>query len=212
MTILDSTTTSTENLLDEIDQYGFVVIDNFLPVSAIQALNAQAKALQQAGSLRQAGVGKAAPNQIIGKVRNDSIYWLDAIGQSAEQETYLKRMMELQASLNRHFFLGLFEFETHFAIYPPGGVYHKHLDQFKGQQERQVSAILYLNEAWQVKDGGELRLYLGGTTDQSFLDIAPLGGRMILFLSGKFFHEVLPATRERISLTGWFRTRGKDLS
>lgn len=212
MTILDSTTTSTENLLDEIDQHGFVVIDNFLPAPTIQALSAQAKALQQSGSLRQAGVGKAAPNQITGKVRNDSIYWLDTIGQSAEQATYLKRMMELQESLNRYFFLGLFEFETHFAIYPPGGVYHKHLDQFKGQQERQVSAILYLNEAWQAKDGGELRLYLGRTADQSFMDIAPLSGRMILFLSGKFFHEVLPATRERISLTGWFRTRGKDLS
>ncbi len=212
MTIIDSTTTSIENLLEEIDQHGYVVIDNFLQDSTIQALNVQAKALQQTGSMRPAGVGKAAPNQIIGKVRGDSIYWLDASGQSAEQEMYLSRMLELQASLNRHFFLGLLEFETHFAIYPPGGVYHKHLDQFKGQQERQVSAILYLNRDWQAEDGGELRLYLGGTADQTFMDIAPIGGRMILFLSGKFFHEVLPARRERISLTGWFRTRAKDFA
>jgi SM-20-related protein len=212
MTIIDSTTTSIENLLEEIDQHGYVVIDNFLQNSTIQALNAQAKALQQTGSMRPAGVGKAAPNQIIGKVRGDSIYWLDTCGQSAEQEMYLDRMLELRTSLNRHFFLGLFEFETHFAIYPPGGVYHKHLDQFKGQQERQVSAILYLNKDWHAEDGGELRLYLGGTADQTFLDIAPIGGRMILFLSGKFFHEVLPARRERISLTGWFRTRAKDLA
>lgn len=211
MTILNSSTTSTENLLDEFDQHGYVVIDNFLPGKTIQALSFQASALQQAGNMRLAGVGKAAPNQTIGKVRSDSIYWLDAIGQTIEQETYLQRMNELQADLNRHFFLGLFEFETHFAIYPPGGVYHKHLDQFKGQHERQVSAILYLNQDWQAEDGGELRLYLGGTADQSFLDISPIGGRMILFLSGKFFHEVLPATRERISLTGWFRTRSQKL-
>lgn len=211
MTILDSTTTSTENLLDEFDRHGYVVIDNFLPGKTIQALSYQARALQQAGNMRLAGVGKTTANQIIGKVRSDSIYWLDANGQTIEQETYLQRMNELRTDLNRHFFLGLFEFETHFAIYPPGGVYHKHLDQFKGQHERQVSAILYLNQDWQAEDGGELRLFLGGTADQSFLDIQPIGGRMILFLSGKFFHEVLPATRERISLTGWFRTRSKEL-
>jgi SM-20-related protein len=211
MTILDSTTTTKDNLLDEFDQHGYVVIDSFLPSTTIQALSSQARALQQAGNMRPAGVGKASSNQIIGKVRSDSIYWLDANGQTVEQETYLQRMNVLRTDLNRHFFLGLFEFETHFAIYPPGGVYHKHLDQFKGQQERQVSAILYLNQDWQAEDGGELRLYLGGTTDQSFLDIPPIGGRMILFLSGKFFHEVLPATRERISLTGWFRTRSQEL-
>ncbi|MDP2248617.1 MAG: 2OG-Fe(II) oxygenase [Nitrosomonadales bacterium] len=210
MTIIDSNT-NTANLLKEIEQHGYVVIDNFLPGATIQALSTQAKALQQAGSMRQAGVGKTAPNQIIGKVRGDSIYWLDANGENPEQKIYLERMQDLQTHLNRHFFLGLFEFETHFAIYPPGGVYHKHLDQFKGQQERQVSAILYLNDGWQHEDGGALRLYLGGTADQSHLDIAPIGGRMIVFLSGKFFHEVLPATRERISLTGWFRTRSKDL-
>lgn len=211
MTIIDNTTTSTENLLDEFERHGYVVIDNFLPGATIQALNAQAKALQQTGSMRLAGVGKTAPNQIIGKIRGDSIYWLNANNQSHDEEIYLQRMRNLQADLNRHFFLGLFEFETHFAIYPPGGVYHKHLDQFKGQQERQVSAILYLNDQWQTHEGGELRLYLGGTENRTFIDIQPIGGRMILFLSGKFFHEVLPATRERISLTGWFRTRSKDL-
>ena len=31
-----------------------------------------------------------------------------------------------------------------------------------------------------------------------------------LFLSGQVPHEVLPATRERLSLTGWFRRRGND--
>jgi SM-20-related protein len=61
-----------------------------------------------------------------------------------------------------------------------------------------------LNQDWQKDDGGELRLYLNGTADDTHIDIMPVGGRLILFLSAKFLHEVLPAKRERISLTGWF--------
>jgi len=30
----------------------------------------------------------------------------------------------------------------------------------------------------------------------------------VCFLSERFEHEVLPAKRERVALTGWFRRRG----
>ncbi|MFT6394425.1 MAG: SM-20-related protein [Methylophilaceae bacterium] len=43
------------------------------------------------------------------------------------------------------------------------------------------------------------------------MDILPKSGRIVLFLSAKFWHEVLPATRERLSLTGWFRTREQSI-
>jgi SM-20-related protein len=39
------------------------------------------------------------------------------------------------------------------------------------------------------------------------MDVLPQGGRLLTFLSERFEHEVLPAHRERISLTGWFRRR-----
>jgi len=38
------------------------------------------------------------------------------------------------------------------------------------------------------------------------LDIYPRDGRLVLFLSADFEHEVLPAARERLSVAGWFRT------
>ncbi len=69
---------------------------------------------------------------------------------------------------------------------------------------RKLSSILYLNQNWQASDGGELRLYVN---DDEWLNISPIGGRLVLFLSDQFWHEVLPAKRERLSLTGWFRTR-----
>jgi SM-20-related protein len=39
------------------------------------------------------------------------------------------------------------------------------------------------------------------------VDVAPRGGTLVAFLSGTFHHEVLPATRERLSVTGWLKVR-----
>ncbi|MCB0627245.1 MAG: 2OG-Fe(II) oxygenase, partial [Saprospiraceae bacterium] len=36
-------------------------------------------------------------------------------------------------------------------------------------------------------------------------EILPVGGRLVLFRSELLEHEVLPARRERYSLTGWLR-------
>jgi SM-20-related protein len=123
----------------------------------------------------------------------------------------------LRLALNHHLYLGLFGLESHLALYQIGACYGKHLDRFQrtninssDQVIRQMSCVLYLNQDWHESDGGHLRLYLNPpeeTTDAPHLDIAPLGGRLILFLSDTFYHEVLPANKARMSLTGWFLTR-----
>jgi SM-20-related protein len=65
--------------------------------------------------------------------------------------------------------------------------------------------VLYLNELWPAEQGGQLRLYLD---EERTMEIMPRGGTLVAFLSDRFEHEVLPATRERLSLAGWFRRRG----
>jgi SM-20-related protein len=35
------------------------------------------------------------------------------------------------------------------------------------------------------------------------VDVAPLGGRLVLFLSGAVEHAVLPNLSQRIALTAW---------
>jgi SM-20-related protein len=116
-------------------------------------------------------------------------------------------METLRENFNRTQYLGLTELESHFTIYPPGAFYRRHLDRFRGSEQRQISSILYLNQGWSHEHGGQLRLYLDETDDAAYLDIEPAGGTLVLFLSDRFWHEVLPATRQRMSLTGWFRTR-----
>ncbi|ABE50299.1 2OG-Fe(II) oxygenase [Methylobacillus flagellatus] len=198
-------------ITDNIANQGYVIVPGFLPDDFIHALRDEALALHEAGRLKRATVGKAENNQLDNKVRGDLIHWLEHTQASPVQREFSAIMETLRESLNRHLFLGLFELENHFAIYPPGAIYNKHLDQFRGNEERQVTCILYLNEDWKAEYGGQLRLYLDGKEPEPYIDTVPLGGTLVAFLSGRFWHEVLPASQPRISLTGWFRKRGPSL-
>ncbi len=39
---------------------------------------------------------------------------------------------------------------------------------------------------------------------ETVLDVAPLGGRMLLFLSGAVEHAISPAATDVASVTAWF--------
>jgi len=111
---------------------------------------------------------------------------------------------ELRLELNREAYLGLIELELHYARYPPGAGYARHVDQPFGSSQRKVSLVLYLNADWAPHHGGVLRIH---ETDDRTLDIDPLGGRLVCFLTPGREHEVLQARRERLSISGWFRGR-----
>jgi SM-20-related protein len=109
-------------------------------------------------------------------------------------------------------YLGLFDFEAHLTVYPRDAFYRRHLDRFRSVPWRSVSLLLYLNEGWSAEDGGQLRLELGDDADESTpstetREVLPHGGTLVAFLSDRFWHEVLPARRERMSLTGWLKVR-----
>ena len=46
-----------------------------------------------------------------------------------------------------------------------------------------------------------------GDTEGEFVLIEPRLGTLVCFLSGDFWHEVMPARKIRASITGWFRQR-----
>ncbi|MEO5914215.1 MAG: 2OG-Fe(II) oxygenase [Luteolibacter sp.] len=134
--------------------------------------------------------------------------WLDPQGFSAEQLIYLATLETLRLAMNQRFYLGLFEFEGHFAIYPEGAFYKAHLDRHSGTSDRIVTVILYLNPDWKPGDGGELKLWTTvGDRDGEFVLIEPRMGTLVCFMAGDFWHEVLPANKSRLSITGWFRQR-----
>jgi SM-20-related protein len=190
-------------IVDTLHEHGWSAQDNFLQADLTLALALECTALAAAGSLTLAQVSRGAARALQPSVRGDQILWLEA-GQSAACDQYLAIMEGLRLVLNRELYLGLDEYESHFAFYPPGASYQQHRDQFRDDDSRVVSVVVYLNQDWLPEHGGALRLH---PQSMCMRDISPVGGRMALFLSADMLHEVLPATRDRLSLTGWFRRR-----
>jgi len=193
-----------KNILNDIAQQGWSVQENFFSKELIAELKITLTSLRQQGMLKQAGIGRKKDFHIEQSIRSDEISWFDENNLNESQKKYLELTQQLQNAINENFYLGLFELEVHFALYPPNTFYKRHLDQHKNQDTRVITLITYLNDDWKKEDGGELQLYLkNGET----VSVLPNAGTFVCFMSAEFEHEVLPAKRERASLTGWFRKR-----
>ena len=193
-------------IVDDLASHGWSQQNIFLPETLTRALAAECRKRETEGDLAPAAVGRGATQEVREGIRGDHIQWIEP-GESEACDQYLGVMDSLREAMNRSLFLGLEDFECHFAFYPPGAFYRQHLDRFRDDDRRMVSAVLYLNEGWQSHDGGQLRMFLADGVEH---DVEPVAGCLVVFLSGEVPHEVLPAGRERLSLTGWFRRRGND--
>jgi SM-20-related protein len=182
---------------------GISVQDRFLEPSKIRALVDCAQVRRARGDFDVARIGADLTLQRREEIRGDSTCWITPPLFPAEQ-TLLDELEQLRLELNREAFLGLFELELHFAWYPPGTGYARHVDQPHGRVQRRVSLVLYLNEDWEPDAGGELRIF---DADGRHRDIAPIAGRLVYFLTSGREHAVLPTQRHRLSVTGWFRAR-----
>ena len=206
-----------ENQLDAIAdalvEPGYAIIDGLLPESLINALLRHFNQLHS-DAFKPAGVGRQTDFQVKETIRSDKINWIEAAAKSSAEVEFLLWMENLRLGLNSRLFMGLFDFESHFARYSVGAFYKKHLDAFRGhgqesQSNRVLSTVLYLNEDWKIENGGELVVY-SEDGERMLERISPIYGRMVIFLSEKFPHEVLPAKCERNSIAGWFRiNKGK---
>lgn len=187
-----------ETITDALVHDGYVVIDNALESNLPKELKNFA---QSQTNFKRAGISGAGDLHVDSKRRTDKIHWLDEDG--AVQSRYLDFANGLKDYLNRELFLGLSYYEPHFAIYEEGDFYETHLDAFKNSKNRVVTTVYYLNEEWGEDDGGELVVY---DEDEKFIaKVMPKANTLIVFMSEKFPHEVLPAKRKRYSIAGWFR-------
>ena len=189
-----------DSIADALTETGYIVLPAALPLGISDALFTRIASFED-DVFRPAGVGRAAEFQLNPFVRNDEIRWLSS-GDEVEAQ-YLAWMEKLRGGLNRRLFMGLFDYECHFARYMPGAFYKKHVDAFKGRTNRVLSTVFYLNPNWAVDDGGHLVMYEGSV--EPIAKISPLMGTLVVFLSDRFPHEVTTASRLRYSIAGWFR-------
>ena len=194
-------------IIDDLAEHGWSLRHSFRSDDLTLGLAAECRKREAQGALAPAGIGRGDALTIREGIRGDQIQWIEP-GQSPLCDRYLELMDGLRQRMNQTLFLGLEEFECHFALYPPGAFYQTHLDRFRDDDSRCVTAVVYLNPDWQPADGGELRMHFA---DGSQRDIPPLAGDLLVFLSGDFPHEVLVTHTDRLSLTGWFRRRPADV-
>ncbi len=188
-------------IADALAERGYYVLPEALPPELAQAL-LRVGTDETARNFTLAGTGRELGRKVNRKVRSDKIDWV--AGETVAERQYLQWMEGLRLELNRRLFMGLFDYECHFACYEPGAFYRTHLDAFEGRRNRILSTVLYLNPGWQEGDGGALRLYERDATTL-IEEVLPLHNTLVVFLSERFPHEVLPTARHRYSLTGWFR-------
>lgn len=192
-------------LVEAVAAEGLAVVRDAIPAPLVAALRVVAHERDASGEFRAAGVGRAAGRVERADVRGDRIRWLEPAEARPAEAALFALVEALRVALNEALYLGLFDFEGHYAIYPPGAGYARHLDRFRDDDARVLTLIAYLNGGWTDAHGGALRVQRG---DGVTRDVAPEGGTLVAFLSERFPHEVLPASRERLAFTGWFRRRG----
>ncbi|MBZ9557666.1 MULTISPECIES: 2OG-Fe(II) oxygenase [Modicisalibacter] len=190
-------------LVDGLVETGYFVGSDIVDAGLCRALHDEIRTLAAADALHAAGIGRGDQHRLRRDIRGDAIHWLTR--ESQAQRDYLQLMAELQRQINRALYLGLFEFEAHFAHYPPGSFYRTHLDSFQGRANRVVSTVLYLTPDWPADGGGEMAIYATDDATRELTRVRPEAGTFVCFLSDRVPHAVLPTRHPRASIAGWFR-------
>lgn len=192
-----------EEAIEGFAEKRYAIIDQFLPEADwVKKLENRALWRFANGDFNEAGIGRGEGHQVEQTIRGDHIFWLDAASEFEGERYFLATMDHFAQYLNKTCFTGIQFHEFHFAIYPPGTFYQRHIDRFRNGDSRLFSVVFYLNEDWQEADGGQLVLYPEGKDPVTVL---PIANRLAFFDSALLEHEVLEAHRDRLSVTGWFR-------
>lgn len=189
-----------EQIAMDLQQQGYTVLPSALPDDLTLSLYQQINAEQT--QFEAAGIGRNDEHVQNETIRSDEISWIDR--NTSAGNDWLTWAERLQSYMNRRLYLGLFSFESHFAHYAAGDFYKRHVDAFRGQANRILTLVTYLNPDWSVDDGGEMVLYQD-EHDVEGLKVIPRMGTLVIFLSEEFPHEVLAANKDRYSIAGWFR-------
>ena len=178
--------------------------NDFLLPNTMKGLRGNMTSLNSSGEMNYAGIGNKKDFQKDKLIRSDKVNWIEGDSTNEYETVYLQKVWRFINHLNKTCFTSIKTFESHYANYEQGSFYKRHVDQFKNENGRKYSIVLYLNQNWKEEDGGRLSLY---PTIGKQKDIAPLAGRMVFFKSDEMEHEVHPSsTRERQSIAGWLKS------
>jgi len=194
-----------ESIINDLLQQQYSIVNGFFSSEEVSVLRNSLLAKYEADKFKKSAIGNRTNEEIDKTIRGDFILWMDEAGANEAEKIFFKKINELVHYLNKTCFLGILQKEFHYALYPKGTFYKRHLDTFQNDDRRKLSIVCYLNEDnWLPENGGELTIY----KEKEDLDILPLPGKLVIFESQVLEHEVkVVKASERLSITGWLKTR-----
>lgn len=189
-------------IIDSFIENKIGIAENFLSASLSFNLKENLKALFISNQLKSAGIGDSKNVAYDDLFRGDNIYWLDKKNNNIHENVFFDLMDSFVLYLNESCYTGINSYEFHYTLYETGSFYKKHIDQFRNNDNRKYSMIMYLNENWEKNDGGELCIHY----QNSIQNISPTNGKTVFFQSNELEHEVLITNKPRMSITGWLKS------
>ncbi len=197
-----------ERIISDLLEKKYSVVDDFFKMDEVDLLRSVLLEKYEEDDFKKAAIGNRTNEVIARSVRGDFILWINEAEADPAEKIYFSKINSLVEYLNRTCFMGILHKEFHYAVYPEGTFYKRHLDTFQNDGRRKLSMVCYLNsEDWKPENGGELAIYTQEDGVEKTLDIYPYPGRVVIFESQELEHEVKPVKVPRLSITGWLKTR-----
>ena len=197
-----------EQIISDIANQQFSIIEDFFTAEEVQILRTSLLEKYEQDAFKKAAIGNRLNENIIKSVRGDVILWIDETKANMAESLFFDKINNLIKYLNKTCFMGILQKEFHYALYPSGTFYKRHIDTFQNDDRRKISFVCYLNEEdWQIENGGELVLFLNEQGKEVEKLIYPYPGRVVIFESQHIEHEVRTVKTQRLSITGWLKTR-----
>ena len=197
-----------EHIIDNILAQQYCIVEDFFTDEEVSLLRQSLIDKHEEDAFKKAAIGNRVNEIIVKSIRGDVILWIDEHKADEAEKLFFNKINNLVNYLNKTCFLGILHKEFHYALYPEGTYYKRHIDTFQNDDRRKLSIVCYLNEdGWLPENGGELVLYLNENGEETEKVIYRFPGRVVIFESQIIEHEVRPVNKERMSITGWLKTR-----
>lgn len=197
-----------EKIIRDVISQKYSIVEHFFTDEEVLTLRNSLLQKHEDDEFKKAAIGNRANEIVVKSIRGDVILWIDEFQANQAESLFFKKMNDLVGYLNTTCFLGISHKEFHYALYPQGTFYKRHIDTFQNDDRRKLSFVCYLNEdGWLPENGGELVLHLKENGQEAEKVIYPFPGRVVIFESQIIEHEVRPVNTQRLSITGWLKTR-----
>lgn len=197
-----------EKIISDLLEQQYSVIEDFFSLSEVAQLRNSLLEKYEEDNFKKAAIGNRTNELIAKSIRGDFILWLNEAEAAEAEKAFFTKINDFVEYLNKTCYMGILQKEFHYALYPEGTFYKRHLDTFQNDDRRKLSMVCYINEQdWQPEYGGELVIYKEENGVEKPITLYPFPGRVVIFESQLLEHEVKPVKTERLSITGWLKTR-----